>query len=70
MDRMTMKIDGMTCGHCVGQVSKALENLDGVKVTQVQIGTATVEFDSGTTSEARITQAVEDQGYAVRATSK
>lgn len=65
MERVTLKIDGMTCGHCVAQVSKALKQVDGVNVEQVTVGTATVSFDPDSTSAERITQAVEDQGYAV-----
>ncbi|HVE78605.1 MAG TPA: cation transporter [Gemmatimonadaceae bacterium] len=65
MDRMTMKIDGMSCGHCVSAVTRALANLDGVQVEEVKVGAATVAFDPDTTSEGRITQAIEDEGYAV-----
>ena len=70
MERMTMKIDGMTCGHCVSQVTKALKELDGVKLEQVSVGSATVSFDSAIASEDRITKAVEDQGYAVAAATR
>lgn len=69
MERMTLKIGGMTCGHCVSQVSKALKEIEGVKVEHVQIGAATVEYDPSTTSDARIREAVEEQGYAVRSTA-
>ena len=65
MERMTMKIDGMTCGHCVSQVTKALKEVEGVKLEQVSVGSATVSFDPAVASEEKITQAVEDQGYAV-----
>lgn len=65
MERMTLKIDGMTCGHCVSQVTKALKAIDGVKLEQVSVGSATVSFDPAVTPEEKITQAVEDQGYAV-----
>ena len=70
MERMTMKIDGMTCGHCVGQVTKALKELEGVKLEQVSVGSATVSFDPAVTPEEKITQAVEDQGYAVATASR
>lgn len=63
MERITLKIDGVTCGHCLSQVSKTLKDLDGVKVAQVQIGAATLEYDPDATSDARIKQAVEEQGY-------
>ena len=65
MERVTLKIDGMTCGHCVTQVTKALKEVDGVNVEQVKVGTATVSFDPDSTSAERITQAIEDQGYGV-----
>lgn len=65
MERMTMKIDGMACGHCVSQVTKALKEVEGVKLEQVSVGSATVSFDPAVASEEKITQAVEDQGYAV-----
>src|SRR5918912_549226 len=32
MERMTLKIDGMSCGHCVKAVKSALEGIDGVAV--------------------------------------
>jgi copper chaperone len=70
MDRITMKIDGMSCGHCVSAVTQALEGVDGVQVEQVKIGSATVSFDPGAASEATIAQAVEDEGYSVVSTAR
>ena len=69
MERMTMKIDGMTCGHCVSAVDKALRKVNGVAVEKVDIGSATVSFDPSEVSEARIAEAVSDEGYAVLGTS-
>ena len=63
MSRTTLKIDGMSCGHCVASVKKALEGLDGVKVEQVAIGTATVEYDPARATPERIAEAVNDAGY-------
>jgi copper chaperone len=70
MNRVTMKIDGMTCGHCVSQVTKALNGLDGVDVEQVKVGAATVAYDAAKVTEARIAEAIENQGYAVLATAR
>ncbi len=69
MDRLTMKIDGMTCGHCVSSVDKALKKIDGVTVEKVAVGSATVSYDPTAVSEARIAEAVSDEGYSVVATS-
>jgi copper chaperone len=66
MEKLTMNISGMTCGHCVGQVTKALKSLDGVQVEQVKVGLATVAYDPSRTSPDQLAQAVEDAGYVVR----
>lgn len=65
MSQLKIGISGMSCGHCVGAVKRALESVDGVKVEQVAIGSAVVDFDPAVTSPARIAQAVSDEGYAV-----
>lgn len=36
MKDLILKIDGMSCGHCVGQVTKVLTQLDGVQVKTVK----------------------------------
>jgi copper chaperone len=70
MDRIKLAIDGMTCGHCVSAVDKALKKIDGVTVENVAVGSATLAFDPTAVSEARITEAVEDEGYSVTSTSR
>ncbi len=66
MERLAMTIDGMSCGHCVAHVSKALEELDGVEVETVVVGSATVAYDPAATSPVQIADAVADTGYEVR----
>ena len=68
MERLTLNIDGMTCGHCVHSVNNALKELAGVTVENVKIGQATVSYDPATASTSQIAQAVEDEGYAVTST--
>jgi len=65
MDKLTMQITGMTCGHCVAGVTRALKGVSGVAVDQVVIGTASVEYDPTATTPADITKAVEEEGYHV-----
>jgi len=67
MERITLKIDGMTCGHCVSQVTRALTSVPGVKIEQLRVGQATVSFDPAATSEEQITRSIEDAGYSVAA---
>ena len=68
MTKLAMKITGMSCGHCVQAVRRALESVPGVSVNEVTIGAADVTFDESTTSAEQVTQAVEDEGYAVAGT--
>jgi copper chaperone CopZ len=70
MERVKMKIDGMSCGNCVNHVRKALEKVPGVDVEQVEIGSATIAFDPASTNEKLVAQAIEDEGYAVTATTR
>jgi copper chaperone len=69
MDKLTMQITGMTCGHCVAGVTRALKGVPGVTVDQVAIGTASVAYDPTATTPADITTAVEDEGYHVVSTA-
>ena len=63
MQRKTVQIGGMTCGHCVEQVTKALETLKDVQVHSVQIGMASLSFDSQKNSPDVIVKAIEALGY-------
>ncbi|OQW63378.1 MAG: hypothetical protein BVN29_16905 [Nitrospira sp. ST-bin5] len=63
MDELTLKITGMTCGHCVGQVTKALTQLDGVQVKTVKVGEARVDYDQREITSVDIARAVNELGY-------
>ena len=65
MTKLTMEITGMSCGHCVAAVSRTLKALDGVEESQVEIGSAAVEFDPGRVTPPQIAQAIVDEGYVV-----
>lgn len=69
MNRMTLSIGGMSCGHCVSAVRRALEGVEGVKVEEVSVGQATIAYEPGTATPERITEAIADEGYAVLATT-
>ena len=68
MTKLSMQIRGMSCGHCVQAVRRALESVPGVSVNDVTIGAADVTFDESTTTPQEVQQAVEDEGYAVAGT--
>jgi copper chaperone CopZ len=63
MKHVILAIDGMSCGHCVATVQRALTELDGVTVRAVRVGEADVEYDPTTVSEETLTAAVAKHGY-------
>lgn len=65
MQQTTLHIDGMSCGHCVGRVQKALNSLDGVTLKDVSVGSATVEYDEARISPAQLDAAIDAAGYTV-----
>jgi copper chaperone len=66
MQEAIIKIDGMSCQHCVMQVKKALGTLSGINDADVDIGTATVHYDEAQVKKEDIEAAVEAAGYTVR----
>lgn len=65
MEKITLNVNGMSCGHCESAVKKALSELDGVKDVLVDLAgkTVTVEFEKISTYEIKNT--IEDLGYDV-----
>ena len=63
MTSLSLKIDGMSCGHCVMSVQKALRALDGVQVDQVLVGSAQLQFDPARRQVDDILEAIRDEGF-------
>ena len=63
---LTMRIEGMMCGHCEAMVKRALEAVDGVEsaVPSHTAGTAIVTLN-GEVDETLLRAAVEDEDYTV-----
>ena len=61
---MKIKIEGMMCQHCVGHVTEALKNINGLSDINVSLEEkcATV---SGNVDSAVIKAAIEEEGYDV-----
>ena len=62
-----LKVEGMSCNHCVASVKKALEGIDGVREADVSLEdkSARVELDKDLADEALV-KAVEDAGYSAK----
>jgi len=71
MQTELIKVTGMTCGGCVGKVTKALKAVYGVGDVTVSLaaGEATVQYDQRLTSPEQMKSAVKGAGYGVDATN-
>lgn len=67
VEQMTLKIGGMTCGHCQKRVEEALKAVKGVKAVQVSLvgKAAEVRYAVGKTDRQALAKAVTDAGYTV-----
>lgn len=65
MTEIAIKIEGMSCEHCVMRVKKAIDALSGIEKSDVAIGTATVRFDESKIKKEDIISAIEKAGYKV-----
>lgn len=63
MTPLTLHIEGMSCGHCLNAVNKALAAIPGITDLSVRIGRADLKYDPMTTDPVRIAQAVDAAGY-------
>jgi copper chaperone len=65
MKEETIAIGGMSCGHCVMAVRKALEKVGGLAVREVSIGVARIAFEGDRVSPEEVDRAVAAAGYQV-----
>ena len=63
MRQATLHIDGMSCGHCLNAVNRALSAVPGVTIEAIRIGRADVSYDETTTRPSDLETAVADAGY-------
>lgn len=68
MQQLTLHIEGMSCGHCLHAVRRALTELPGVEVESVRMGRADLRYDEQQMNPARIEAAVADAGYRATGT--
>lgn len=64
-EEIVLKIEGMSCMHCVGKVEKGLKGLEGVLSAAVDLEgkQATVRYDPEKVTVDNIRKAVTETGY-------
>ncbi|MFZ5480776.1 MAG: heavy-metal-associated domain-containing protein [Myxococcota bacterium] len=66
MDKLTIGVDGMTCGGCVLSVEKAVQRVPGVKKVTVSLERKEAVVEGDALDRAKIGAAIEDAGYDLR----
>jgi copper chaperone len=63
MNTRTLKIQGMSCGHCVMALKKELEKIGGLNVHSIEIGSARVSWNGQEIDETVLGAAVDEAGF-------
>ena len=62
----TIKVKGMSCQHCVGSVTKALSEIEGITDVQVDLDKGEATFtENSPVSEQTIKDAITKIGFEV-----
>ena len=60
-----LKVENMTCGHCVGRVTDAVKSIDPGAKVMADLATRVVRIDS-TSERGKLTNALEEAGYPAK----
>jgi len=65
MERVVLRVEGMSCDHCVKSVTNAVKGLQGVKKVEVDLkgATAAVQYDPAKIALSAIQAAITETGY-------
>ncbi|MBD1380472.1 copper chaperone CopZ [Metabacillus arenae] len=67
MEKITLNVQGMSCGHCIKSIEGSVGELSGVNKVKVNLdsGTVGVEFNPNEVTLDKIKETIDDQGYDV-----
>jgi len=67
MAKTILKVEGMSCQHCVNSVEGALKEIGAEGTVDLKSGSVEVTYNEASTTVDKIKAAIEDQGYDVKA---
>ncbi|MDR7666212.1 copper ion binding protein [Methanosarcina sp. Z-7115] len=61
----TIKVEGMSCGHCEMRVKKAVEAVEGVRKAEVNLQKkqVVIEYEEGKENLEKVKAAIREAGY-------
>ncbi|EWG09727.1 heavy-metal-associated domain-containing protein [Cytobacillus firmus] len=67
MEKVSLKVAGMTCSHCEEAIKNALLSIDGVASVSIAFHDehAEIEYDPEKSDKENLIKAIKDQGYGV-----
>ena len=68
MEKMVLKVDGMSCEHCARAVTNAVSGISGTQDVSVDLknGSVSFNYDPGKAPLDAISAAITEEGYTVR----
>ncbi|MGZ3181009.1 MAG: heavy-metal-associated domain-containing protein [Telluria sp.] len=63
---LELNVEGMSCGHCVGRVTRAIQELDPGAKVEVNLAAKKVRVESQAAPQA-VAEAVTEAGYPATA---
>jgi copper chaperone len=68
MEKVTLNVEGMSCGHCVKAIEGSVGELNGVSTVKVDLENkkVDVEFNQEEVTLDVIKETIDDQGYEVK----
>ncbi|MBI5269017.1 MAG: heavy-metal-associated domain-containing protein [Burkholderiales bacterium] len=60
---LTFEVKDMTCGHCVGAITQALQAADPAARVEVDLAGHLVRVEPAAADAAALARAIEDAGY-------
>ncbi|NBI31096.1 copper ion binding protein [Chengkuizengella marina] len=65
MKNQTLKVEGMSCNHCVNAIESTLKEIGVKGNVDLNKGSVEVIYDESNINLEAIKEAIEDQGYDV-----
>lgn len=65
MQKETLKVEGMSCNHCVKSIETGLKEMGVAGTVDLQGGIVQVQYDEGKVNMDQIKHAIEELGYEV-----
>lgn len=65
MQTIVLKVEGMSCGHCVNSIEGALKRIGAQGKVDLGAKSVSVQFEEAQLTAQAIKETIEEQGYDV-----